>query len=133
MKRAFIIAIAIILVAAVAYAEVSLSSMSYEELIELNHQLTAEIMSRPEWKEVTVPSGIWVVGEDIPEGTYSIKAEFAGVTVWRKAKDDYSDEGLFYSGIVQEDKSYGKIKLDKGMVVELSGEVIFAPPMSLGF
>lgn len=133
MKKALIIAIAIVLVAVVAYAEVTLSSMSYDELIELNHQLTAEIMSRPEWKEVTVPPGIWQVGEDIPAGTYSIKSEFAGVTIWRKAKDDYSDDGMFYAEIIKDDSPCGKIKLDKGMVVEISGEVIFAPPMSLGF
>lgn len=32
-------------------------------------------MSRPEWKAVEVPAGEWIIGQDIPEGYYSITAK----------------------------------------------------------
>jgi hypothetical protein len=133
MKKIFAIIFVIVAIATVAYAATDLSSMSFDELMNLRNDLNAEIMSRPEWKEVTVPPGTWYVGEDIPAGTYSIKSEFCGVTVWREAKDDYDNNGLYYCEVVKKDSPCGKIKLDKGMVVEINGEVIFAPPMSLGF
>ena len=117
----------------IAYAAVELSSMSYNDLLSLQKQIVAEIMSRPEWKEVTVPAGSWRVGEDIPAGTYSMRSDFAGVTVWRREIDDYADNGLYYNEIIQRSGPCGKIILESGMLVELSAEVVFAPPLSLGF
>lgn len=55
-----------------ALAEVDLQSMTFDELVELREQITAEITSRPEWKEVTVPAGIYEIGVDIPAGHWTI-------------------------------------------------------------
>ena len=51
-------------------AQVTIQSswLSTQELIALRKQVDDEIHSRPEWKEVEVPTGTWHVGTDIPAG-----------------------------------------------------------------
>ncbi len=52
---------------------VSLDGMSYPELLELQKQLNTALWSSNEWKEVTIPVGIYEIGVDIPSGRYSIR------------------------------------------------------------
>jgi len=102
---------------------------SYDELMVLYNFLTSYIMSRSEWKEVSVPAGTWIVGEDIPAGTYSIKSTSVSCVVDITDKDDGF---ILYNGIFQ-NESIGKIELKDGYKIRLSGSVIFAPPALLGF
>lgn len=134
MKKLLCVLLMVCLIPFAVLAETDLKSMSYDELIRLNQAVEREIMSRPEWKEVSVPGGVWRVGEDIPAGTYSIKTDkrSANFFVWKRAKDDYSDGGLVYNELIRKDEPYGKVTLTDGMVVECDA-VIFAPPMTLGF
>lgn len=71
-----IIALLIVLVSLVpvASAEIDLSSLSYNELVTLRDQINLAIWKSEEWQEVEVPQGVWVVGEDIPAGKWTIKA-----------------------------------------------------------
>lgn len=56
------------------YAEnIDLSGMTLNELIALKDQINLAIWNSNEWQEVTVPQGEWVVGEDIPAGTWTVK------------------------------------------------------------
>ena len=88
-------------------------------------------MSRPEWKEVTVPGGEWVVGEDIPAGEYSISPTKMGGYVHIY---DAKGKTLVSQGVRKEDNSIGKVELLDGYVVKIeNGSVIFAPPKGLGF
>ena len=109
----------------------SITEMSYDELISMHQQLVKEIMSRPEWKEVTVPAGIWVIGEDIPAGTYSLTStdEYgSSISVYAdKTMDDYD----FVS--ISGKSPLGKYTFAEGMVIDISRAVIFAPPVILGF
>jgi len=50
-----------------------LSGLSYEELVALKDCINLAIWESEEWQEVTVPQGVWVVGEDIPAGKWTIK------------------------------------------------------------
>ena len=63
-----------------AFAEIDLSSLSFDELAELRRNCQFEMMNRPEWKEVQVPQGIWQVGKDIPAGDWIIKCADVGRT-----------------------------------------------------
>ena len=129
MKK--LICIVLILMLPVIALADDLSSMSYEELLTLRQQITAEIMSRPEWKEVEVPSGIWIVGKDIPVGTYSIHPTARGAFL-----RVYTDKNKMIAnqGIRTESQAVGKIVLLEGYQVDVSdGSLIFSPPISLGF
>ena len=55
-----------------AETEVDLSAMSLYDLVALKDRINLAIWNSEEWQEVTVPQGVWLVGEDIPEGHWSI-------------------------------------------------------------
>lgn len=57
-----------------AGAQYDLGSMSYDDLVALKDQINLAMWNSEEWQEVTVPQGTWVVGEDIPEGHWNVKA-----------------------------------------------------------
>lgn len=53
---------------------IDLSGLSYDELVALKEKIDIAIWNSKEWQEVEVPKGVWVVGEDIPAGKWTIKA-----------------------------------------------------------
>lgn len=136
MKKLFALILVVCMTASFAAAETDLSSMSFSNLLALQKEIVAEIMSRPEWKEVTVPAGTWIVGQDIPAGSYCMKPAGKGkvnITVWKKAVHDYSNNGLIYNELISQDSPYGKMTLQDGQIIEFGSAIIFAPPASLGF
>ena len=65
---------AIVLAAGFALAEgIDLSGMSYDELVALKDRINLAMWQSDEWQEVTVPQGVWKVGEDIPAGHWTVK------------------------------------------------------------
>lgn len=137
MKKLLCLALAaLLLLPVMAIAETDLTSMSFEELVALQKSVVKEIMSRPEWKEVEVPNGNWKVGEDIPEGRYSVSCSgFVGFQVWGDKADDYATNGgLIKNELLQAGSSIGSLKLEDGYEVVVSGgTVTFAPAIGLGF
>ena len=62
---------------------VDLGGMSLDELYKLQDEIKSEILSRSQWESVTVKPGFYVVGQDIPEGHWTIrysKNKYAVVT-----------------------------------------------------
>lgn len=112
---------------------INYSSMSFDELLLLQKQLTSEIMSRPEWKEVKVPAGSWKIGEDIPAGEYSISTELPALTVTVYKGDSKANAIIISFNAVSKDEPIGKIILSEGCFIDLLGTVTFAPPLSLEF
>jgi len=80
MKKFVICILALLLICCAAMAEIDLSGMSYDELVALKDQINLAMWECEEWQEVTVPEGVWVVGEDIPAGHWTIRVA---------AKQDY--------------------------------------------
>ena len=136
MKKLVCILLIALFVTVSAYAETGLEEYSFDELMQIRNMLNAEIMSRPEWKEVTVPAGTWVVGQDIPEGVYSIRnntKQYVNFSVWREEKDNYSNNGLVYNELIKGGDSFGRIELKTGWIFVSGYQLVFTPPVSLGF
>ncbi len=77
MKKVFTLLLCVVLlgsVSAVAFAEVDLNSMSYDELVALKDKINLAIWNSEEWEEVEVPHGVWYVGADIPAGKWTVTA-----------------------------------------------------------
>lgn len=129
MKKLLCVLLIVCFLPVIALSE-DFSSMSYDELIELHRQLIKEIMSRPEWKEVEVPAGKWIIGEDIPEGSYSLTTVNDSSIVQVYGTNNYGIPELIY---LQEGETYGKLILTAGMQIDISSPVIFAPVKGLGF
>lgn len=74
MKKVISFILCCVLVVSVCSAmAVDLSGMSLDELVALKDQINLAIWNSNEWQEVTVPQGVWVVGEDIPAGKWTVK------------------------------------------------------------
>ena len=137
MKKICALVLALLLIQGAALAA-DLSGMSFDELLALRDQVQRELISRPEWKEVTVPAGTWYIGPEIPEGIYSLYPSTqrgATVHLWGKAKDDFeTDGGLIISVFLQnQEVGYGKVELKEGNVLILGGPVVLSPVQPLGF
>ena len=52
--------------------------VSYTEMAALSAQCQAEMMTRDEWQEVTVPQGNYRVGVDIPAGKWVVRCADKG-------------------------------------------------------
>lgn len=82
MKKLAIVLLSVCMAISCAYSEsIDLSGLSFDELVALKERINLAIWECDEWQEVTVPEGIYVVGEDIPEGTWTIKAATDHFTV----------------------------------------------------
>lgn len=80
-----------------------LSGLSYTELVALKGQINLAMWNSQEWQEVEVPQGVWVVGEDIPAGKWTIKAaNGVRATVYWGDTLDASGMSLSYSSRIYE-------------------------------
>lgn len=132
MKRFFALLLVLVFASSFAFADgIDLSALSFQQLAELQRQITAEIITRPEWKEVTVPGGTWIVGTDIPAGTYSISAGKGGGYLSVRTA---SGSLVISQGIRDAANAIGKIELKNGYTVAIErGSLIFSPFVSLSF
>ena len=134
MKRFLACLLILVCITGFSFAEESLKNLSIDQLRQMIQVINAEIVSRPEWKSTEVPAGQWIVGEDIPAGTYSITpVSSALVCVWKKEVNNYADNGLLFNQVLKSNKPMGKLKLENGWIFDTSGAVIFAPAATLGF
>ena len=114
----------------VAVAEdVDLSAMTLDELIALKTAIAGELMNRDEIKEAAIPSGVYVVGQDIPVGSYSITTSsiLASIMIYESSGD------LSNMFAIDSSNGVGKIALTDGQRVELSAECTFSVYAGISF
>ena len=136
-------AAATLLASSALAADLDLSSMSFDELVALREQLNLAIWNSQEWQEVTVPEGIWIVGQDIPAGHWSIRVaaehDYFYVSCFDKL-NEIEKSPAFGARLVQQViaspgyNTFGKITpestdliLEDGWFFECNGAVIFTP------
>lgn len=137
MKKLISIAIVALLLSSAALAEIDLSGMSYDELAALRDQCQAELMTRPEWKQATVPAGDYRVGVDIPAGEYTILPTpegYSNVIVWKGEPDDYRAGFSLNESVDGDDQNIvGRAVLRDGNTLSVGGSaVILTPYRGLG-
>lgn len=153
MKRIITLLLALILCPSFALAQVDLSGMTYDELVALKDQINLAIWASDTWQEVEVPYGVWVVGEDIPVGKWTIKpVQGTSANVHWGSKLDEAGTDIGFNGDIYEmewiyDKEYRNYEvgdpteitwdLKEGQYfVVANGIVVFSPysgKPSLGF
>lgn len=138
MKKLLIVLTVLALLCPVVIAEnIDLSGMSFEELIDLRAAVDAAIWASDGWQEVDVPGGVYVIGEDIPAGRWSVasKSAIASFTLYPQ-KSDYTEKTYNYLVLqmLSEGESY-TLECSEGNCLELSTSVTFTPftGASLGF
>lgn len=156
MKRILALILTMAALAAIplsAHAEekkIDLSDLTYDELVALKDQINLAMWESDEWQEVEVPQGVWKVGEDIPEGHWTIKPMEGNKTVISLGTETENGgasvkvrevEGLysptFRTYKENESMTEWSLELKEGLYVEVSsGTAIFTPysgKPSLGF
>lgn len=128
MRRFLSFLILLICLASVAIGE-GFADYTFDELHFIQQLINEEIHSRPEWKEVTVPAGVWIVGEDIPAGNYSITAT-EDLSVIRLT--DKNDHYVFYK-TMSKGEFAGKVPFYEGCTLQIYNPIILAPAITLDF
>lgn len=149
MKKivAIFLAILIVILSSIAFADTpDISSLSFDELVELVNKAQMLMMKSDKWQEVEVPEGTYLIGRDIPEGhwTISVVPKFAQqiFLYWGdKVKEngqgiDFSSSFRTTADIVSENYVFGaegktlsvswELKDGQYICIE-NGSVIFTP------
>ncbi len=119
---------AILLLSVPAFAspvdEIDLSVLSWEELMELKKEIILEQWKRDEWQEVDVPQGVWIVGEDIPAGKWTVRCK-AGFSCYFQVGEKLSDNGhgVSWSGVHDLVYIY-KDSTDEGRMTEYTFDAV---------
>lgn len=122
-----------------------LSGCSISELAALKDRINLAMWESEEWQEVTVPDGIWKIGEDIPAGTWTVTVTGRSY-LWVRYGDQLSQNGMDVSassiGLLYQknisgpdsifhaegDSSHINITLEEGYFFQVDGgSVIFTP------
>lgn len=83
MKKLIIFILCVALLPAAALADLpDISNLTYDELVELKNKINLAIWNSQEWQEVTVPVGMWKIGEDIPAGKWHISVSPEAKKTW---------------------------------------------------
>lgn len=120
----------ILFVPIVAHAEIDLSEYSTTELIILITQANTELFSRENAK-FSVPMGEYIIGVDIPAGTYTLTIEGLVGNIAM-----YSEDGRILDSYLLMDgrDTVGKVELQVGQRIEISnGPITFSTYKGLGF
>lgn len=126
MKKVIAIFVLLLIVCSVAYAEtVNLKGMTTDELIVLKTAIEQELIDRGEAKSIKVPAGTYIVGEDIPDGKYSISTKQIMATV---LINDYEEIYM-----VTPDEEVGKVTLKDGDTLQCSTGIILTKYTGLKF
>lgn len=108
------------------------SHYSFNELIALQSALNSALWASDGWQKVTVPAGVYVVGEDIPAGHWTIaETENSYFRVYKNMYNGDLTGLLYYSDL----DGAENIKLYDGNYIEIRyHSVVFTPYSSgLGF
>lgn len=107
-------------VPALALADLpDISALTVEELIELNHQIQNRLFSEQLVNGVKVPPGTYIIGEDIPAGTYRV--EITGGTGFYDLNQE-ADGHLITTGLtgsLYDVTEIGKMVLEDGNELKL--------------
>lgn len=129
-KLITLLLIAALFLPAAALADLpDISNLSSEELIELNRQIQLKLFSEKLLDGITVPSGVYTVGTDIPEGTYRIVYHMPYDTAFCSFHLQEAEGGI-YSTLLGFGSSteIGKIYLRNNAYVSIDGgDVVFFP------
>lgn len=89
----------------------TLEGLSYDQLVSYRDALNLAIWNSQEWQEVKVPAGIWVIGEDIPAGHWTVSAP-DGESIHIAYGDELNSTG----------RSINTLWTDVGMFANLYGQ-----------
>ena len=137
-----------LLIPAATLAEIpDISGLSYDELVQLRDRINLAMWNSQEWQEVTVPAGVWTIGEDIPAGHWTVTPKDSIDSFWYgdKLNESKTDAGYGWdyntgvcvtlNGRINKDGTWKypdeqhsvSVDMKEGMYVVLKSATIFTP------
>ena len=139
MKKLFALILIVALAICAACAEdwqAKFADYSLEELQAMAAAADAEIVRRT-GESFIVPQGVYIIGEDIPAGTYRLEyvKRYASITVYPSERMMKQDEYSFtyLEGVSEDEPTIGKIKLVAGEAVEINSNIRFTVYKGFGW
>ena len=146
MKKLLTVVLMLCLLPWALAEDIDLSGLSFEELRALQNRIAEEMVTRPEWKEVAVPVGVYEIGVDIPAGDWCLRAgmvekEYVNVMYSRTINETRTGIGawIFNENIYPEGcgdgikREYLNCTLIEGHFLQVKrGWVIFTPQVRVG-
>ena len=135
MKKIVSLLVGLLLICTAAYAEApDLAAMSLEELVQLHNAVDAEIDARIGCEPSTIPAGIYVGGESMKAGSYTIStndehyginvATFESMELYEQAMAEENESLILFQNYLSKgDSAFVQIK--DGMVLLVSSTAIF--------
>ena len=104
-----------------------LSELSFQELLDLQSSVNQALWASDEWNEVTVPVGIYRVGEDIPAGRWTIKRSGSNGSYFRVGRSFKNGQVGNYA-FTSDLSTQINLILEENTYIEISNyPVIFTP------
>lgn len=131
MKRFLVFLVALSLFVTCAFAEgIDLEGMTTDDLVALQAAVNAELAKRNfAEKEVIVPAGTYIIGEDIPAGCYTLCSTDDLVRI-----DITGGKGVYAGHVLTKGELVGKQPLEEGWTITIAyGAVVFKPYAGIGF
>ena len=142
MKKLLLLLVCTLLlltVYSVTAQNIDLSQYSYVDLQNIAAQAQMEMMERPEFQEVEVPTGLYVVGKEIPAGQWTVtrtgiySSIVTGDTL-DSTQNSIANSKNHYSKILNDETPTYKITLLDGMYVQIiKNPIIFSSPIYVPF
>lgn len=130
MKKIILASIASAMMATTALAGVDLSGMSFDELLEVQKEVNTAIWESDGWQEVTVPIGVYKIGEEIPAGEWILTygGSFTNFAVYRDFTNGELEHIITYGGLEASKDEEAKVILEEGTWLEVAtNPVVFKP------
>ena len=125
MKKLFaVILIFSLILPAASFAEIpDISSLTDDELLQLDWQIQAILFDHQLDEGVLVPAGVYIVGADIPAGEYKADtvSDVGGMVKVYKTVSDYEKGGFNYLSEIYLGNMWGtltfRLKIESGNVL----------------
>ena len=128
MKRFFCFLFVLVLLPIFCLADLpDLSGLSFDELLQVRDQLNLLIWNSSDWQSVEVPSGVYVIGVDIPSGHWTLKPPAGGSVVIEYFKDvdetgkrpAYVSSNYFSESLADESSSFASFVYMRQVDIEM--------------
>jgi ABC-type phosphate/phosphonate transport system substrate-binding protein len=125
MKRLFSLLLVFLICASVPAFAIDMTSLSNDELIQLRSDLADEMLSRGMTASMKIPTGDYIIGEDIPAGSYTVTTDQVLVSI---TVGDY--ESMY---VLTPDSPIGKLSLEDGKKFCITSAVTLTKYTGLSF
>lgn len=145
MKKLAAAILTVLLLMSTAYAaDIDISGLTFDELLDLQKQVSDALWASPEWQDVAVPAGVYQIGVDIPAGRWELRAQDGYGWIYYGESDgvgintDWDAQYLTFYLVSDDIEGFESnrsavINMQDGYFIQLDTGVFFSRPKGFSF